>query len=135
MAISAAKWNMVSTSFAMCRQNAASRTSPQTTSSPGELFPSSHPQLLNELYWLNALTLTPCASKRSTRCEPIKPSAPVTSACLISLAIFSYCFLSTYVYASLSAVIYFKTMRLPERFSIVSVDISPYGIPSSRNGA
>ena len=41
---------------------------------------SSQPQLPEELYRQKALTLKPDSRSSSTKCEPINPSAPVTSA-------------------------------------------------------
>src|SRR5579862_1322353 len=46
-----------------------------------QLVWSSQPQSLNELYWLIARTRAPAATSCSVRCEPMKPSAPVTRTC------------------------------------------------------
>src|SRR5271166_2480595 len=61
-------------------QRWASRTSPVITSiCLRQSACSSQPQSLKELYWLKARTRAPAATSCSARCEPIKPSAPVTS--------------------------------------------------------
>ena len=39
---------------------------------------SSQPWLSNELYWARAVTSAPEETRASVRCEPMKPSAPVT---------------------------------------------------------
>src|SRR5271157_5185981 len=49
---------------------------------------SSQPQEFNELYMTNALTSNPCLTNSSLRCEPIKPSDPVTSTLFICCAHF-----------------------------------------------
>src|SRR5438445_9621051 len=62
------------------RTNCASRMSPQTTSTLSrQRASSSQPQVLNELYCASARTCAPLSTSISTRCEPIDPSAPVTT--------------------------------------------------------
>ena len=48
--MSAAKWKTISIPCIICLQKYGSRISPHTTSRPGWVIPSSHPQLLKELY-------------------------------------------------------------------------------------
>src|SRR5580692_542232 len=86
MAIRAARWKTVSTPAVICLQKWESRMSPLSTSiSLRQSTASSHPQLLKELYWDRALTLQPCCTSISVRCEPINPSAPVTRTFCICL--------------------------------------------------
>ena len=81
--MSAARWKTISWpahSAAICW---ASRTSPRTIraafmTSRGKS--SSQPQESNELYWASAVTCAPARTSASVRCEPMKPSAPVTRA-------------------------------------------------------
>src|SRR4029077_11413041 len=60
---------------------AASRTSPRTRLTPpriGSDKSSSQPWLSKELYCARAATSAPAETRASVKCEPMKPSAPVT---------------------------------------------------------
>src|ERR1700689_2919668 len=82
MAMRAARCSTAPQSFSAARTPWGSRMSPANTSNllrTSAAQRSSHPHELKELYRTNARTSYPARTKASVRCEPMKPSAPVTS--------------------------------------------------------
>src|SRR5215211_60758 len=79
MPMSAARWNTTSQPSTASRTRPASRTSPGMTRTSPCTAGSSQPKRPKALYCTRVRTSAPSCTRRSTRCEPMKPSPPVTS--------------------------------------------------------